>query len=302
MSNRIRSEKVYRIDHLPGEEIDMNPEFQNLQSVREYDEAGRLIAEISYTRDGEISDKMEYRHDAEGRLIETLIYGEFDEVLERRIVTWGDGDRINRETVQYQDGSEDIHEFFYDEKGKLTGIQVSDDEEELEFTESYFYDGDHVVRVERRDEDDELVFWQEDEYSGDILKKRSIWSDEEEEPYTVVQNFDDEGHRTGEIRYDSKDKPVERNTYELDSKGQVICLVEENKIRKNTTEFTYDEAGNVIYQKETDLHGNLNHEIYRFFSPEGDLIRTTVEAVIRPSMEKRAYSLIHYREWFEEQA
>ena len=301
MSNRIKSEKVYRVDHLPGEEIDADQESGNLQSYREYDDSGHLIMEISYNSDGDISDKMEYSHDQDGRLVETRIYGEYDELLEQREVAWGEENRISREIVRYQDGSEDIHEFFYDHKGNLTGIRVIDDEDELEFSEKYFYDGEHAVKVERRNGDDELIFTQEDEYEDGVIKMKSIWSAEEEEPFRIVQHFNAAGHRTAELRYDNHDRLVERNTYDLDSKGQLICLVEENKFRKNTTGFSYDDHGNVIYQKETDLNGNLNHEIYRQFNEAGELLKTTVVAVIKPSMEKRAYTLIHRREMFEEQ-
>jgi antitoxin component YwqK of YwqJK toxin-antitoxin module len=300
MSNRIKSETIYRVDHIPGEEIDQAQELEGMQSYRQYDESGRLILEIAYTRDGEISDKMEYRHDPEGRLRETLIYGDDNEVLERREVVWGDDKRISQEIIHYQDGSADLHDFFYDEEGNMTGLQVSDDEGELEFSEKYFYEGDQIVRVERMDGDDELIFKQEDIYENGVLKLRSIWSSEEEEPFRMVQHFNAKGHRTEELRYDNRDNLVERNTYELDSRGLVILMIEENKFRKNTTAFSYDENGNVIYQKETDMNGIITHEIFRFFNPEGELIRTTVEAVIRPSMEKRAYSLILRREVYEE--
>lgn len=299
MSNMIKSETIYRIDHIPGEEVELDDDPEGIQSFHEYDREGHLLLEIAYNRDGEIADKVAYTYDEKGRLVESSIYGDDDEVLERKELFWTDDHRVRQEIIHYLDGSEDIHDFFYDEKGNLTGLQVKDDEDEVEFSEKYFYEDDKVVRVERRDGEDELIFKQEDDYEEGMLKTRKIWSAEEEEPYTIIQHFNTSGHREEELRYDSHDRLVERNIYEEDENGRVSQLIEENKLRKNTTVFTYDDKGNVTYQKETDLHGDINHEVWRFYGSDGELVRTTVEAVIKNSAEKRAYSLIYRREKFE---
>ena len=298
MSNKVKSETIYRIDHLPGEEIDFTGESEGMQSIHEYDQAGNLLLEIAYTRDGEVADKTEYRYDQEGKLLESMIYGEDDEVLERKEMNWGADRHLIREIIHYLDGSQDIHEFFYDENGNLTGMQVKDDEDELEFSEKYFYEGDKVVKVERLDDENEVIFRQEDEFENGILKARTIWSAEEEEPFTIMQHFNERGHRSEELRYNSNEKLVERIILEEDENGRVVRMVEENKQRKNTTEFTYDENGRVTYQKETDLHGELNHELWRYYGPDGEPMKTTVEMIMKPSGEKRAYTLLYRREFY----
>jgi len=154
MSNKIKSETVYRIDHVPGEEIDPEEDLEGMQSYHEYDEAGHLILEIAYTRDGDIADKVEYKYDAAGKLLETSIYGEYNDVLERKELVWSSDDRVMKEIIHYLDGSEDIHEFFYDDKGNLTGMVVKDDEDELELSEKYFYEfllvRENIWRPERK--------------------------------------------------------------------------------------------------------------------------------------------------------
>jgi antitoxin component YwqK of YwqJK toxin-antitoxin module len=298
MSNKIKSETIYRIDHLPGDEIDLDQEFDGMQSYHEYDEAGRLILEIAYTRDGEIADKVAYRYDETGRMLETSIYGEDDDILERKEIIWSDDKRVMQEIIHYLDGSEDIHEFFYNEQGNVTGMQVKDDEDEIEFSEKYFYDGDKVIKVERLDGEDEIIFRQEDEVENGNLKVRTIWSAEDEEPYTIIQHFNAAGHREEELRYNSRKELIERNIYEENEHGRVVRMIEENKQRKNTTEFSYDDKGNIVYQKETDLNGELNHEIFRFYGPDGEPVKTTVEAIARPAFQKRAYTLIYRREMY----
>jgi len=298
MSKKIKSETIYRFDHLPGEEIDMDQEFDLKQSYHEFDESGNLILEMAFSQDGEIVDKIEYRYDEAGRLVESLIYGEFDDVLERREVIRDKDGRVIKELTHYLDGSADTREYEYNDKGNLISLRVIDDEDELEFSEKYFYESDKVVKVERCNGDDDVIFRQEDEYIDGSLRTRKIWSSEEDEQYTLVYQFNAAGHREQELRYNSRDQLIERNIYEEDEHGRVIRIIEENKQRKNTTEFTFDEQGNAIHQVESNMHGNLNHEVFRVYSPDGELLLTTVEAVVKPGGGIRAYSLIHRREMF----
>jgi antitoxin component YwqK of YwqJK toxin-antitoxin module len=300
MSIKIKSETIYRIDHLPGEEIDPDQELDQKQSYREFDKSGKLLLEIAYTQDGEIADKIEYRYDEAGRLLETLVYGEDDEVLERKEELRDHDGRIIRQLTHYLDGSADIHEYFFDDHGNLTGMQVKDDEDELELSEKYFYEDDRLVKIERSNDENEVIFRQEDSYVNGLISTRKIWSSEEEEPFTVINQFNAAGLRVQELRYNSRDQLIERNIYEEDDHGRVIRIIEENRQRKNTTEFSFDDQGNVVRQVETDLNGDLNHEVFRVYSPEGDLLQTTVEAVIKSSGMKRAYSLIFRREVFQD--
>jgi antitoxin component YwqK of YwqJK toxin-antitoxin module len=298
MSNRIKTESTYRIDHIPGEDIDPHDELEGMQTYNEYDQAGNLILEIAYTHDGDIADKMEYRYDDKGKLQETLIYGEDDEVLERKELIWGNDDRVLREIIHYLDGSEDIHEFIYDENGRLTGARVKDDEGDIEYSEKYFYDGELVKKVERWNGEDRLIFSQEDDYENGKIKTRTVHSSEDEEPFTLVQHFNAKGQRIEEFRYDSRNKPVEHNVWEEDENGRIVRTVEENRLRKNTSEYTYDDHGRVIYQKETDLKGELNHEIYRYYDADGEPLKTTVEMIMKPLGDRRAYSLVYKREYY----
>jgi len=299
MSKIIKSETVYRVYHLPGEDIDTDQDFEQIQDYREFDRNGNLILEIAYTHEGEIADKMEYHHDDEGKLLETFIYGEDDEILERKELIWKDNGNVGQEIIHYLDGSADIHEFHYDDKGNLTGITSKDDEDEVEFTERYTYDSDNVVKVERENGDGELIFSQEDEYNNGVIVSRKIWSAEEEEPFTIVHHFNDAGRRGEELRYDSDDQLIERNTYEEDDQGRLIRMTEENRQRKNTTEYGYDEKGNIIRQVESDLNGDLNHEVTRIYDDEGELLKTTVEVVMKPGTARQAYSLIFRRELYD---
>jgi YD repeat-containing protein len=297
MSKKIKTLKIFRIDHLPGAELPDLEKFGILQTLEKYDENGHLLLETGFTRDGEISDKTDYSYDEKGRVSESRIFGEDDEVLEHTEVFRDKDGRILKEIVHYLDGSDDIRTYFYDDTGNLTGLEVHDDEDELDFSERYFYEGGQLVKIERYDEEGEVIFYQQDTYQDGTLAQRKIWSSEEEEPFTLVTDFTPQGTREREIRYDSREKVVERNIYEADENGRVIKYTEENRQKKNTTEVEYDGAGQVIYQKETDLNGELNHEIFRKYDEEGRLISTTAEIVQKNSGEKRAYTLVYQYEF-----
>ena len=299
MSKKIKSETIYRLNHLPGEEINIDQEFDMKQSYREFDETGNLILEMAFNQYGEMADKMEYRYDVNGRLKETVIYGEDDdEVLERREAVRDKDGRLSKEFIHYLDGSVDTHEYYYDGKGNLTGMKVVDDENELEFSENYYYEDDRLVKIERCNEYDKVVFRQEDTYENGVISTHKIWSSEEDEPFTLIHHFNAAGHREQELRYNSRDQLIERNIYEEDDHGRLIRIIEENKQRKNTTEFSFDEQGNLTHQVETDLNGDLNHEISRFYNAEGELIQATVETMVKSSGSVLAYSLIYKRETF----
>lgn len=296
MSKKAKRLKIYRVNHVPGAELPDPTEYGTLQSMEEFDDKGNLILEIAYTQDEEIGDKNEFRYDENGRLLESRVYGEDDEVLERNEITRDKDGRILIETVHYLDGSTDTRSFYYDVNGNLTGMETKDEDEELEFSEKYFYENDKLVKIERHDEEGEIIFSQEDTYAEGVIRSRRVWSSEADEPFTLMTDFDKAGHREKETRFDSRDRMIERNIYEADEKGRVYKVIEENRQRKNTTEFSYDDHGNLIYQKEVDLNGDLNHEIIRSYDDQGNPLKVTVESIQKTSGEKRAYSLIYLYE------
>jgi antitoxin component YwqK of YwqJK toxin-antitoxin module len=163
----------------------------------------------------------------------------------------------------------------------------------------YFYEGGKLVRIERH-EDNEIIFTQDDQYENDTIRSRKVWSSEDEEPYTLITEYNSHGRRIKEIRYDSRDNITERNTWEEDENGMVCRVVEENRQRKNTTEISHDEKGNIIYQKEVNIHGEVNHEVYRTYDENGRISRVQVEAVQRNTGDKAAYTLFYVYDYFED--
>jgi len=298
MGKIFKNETVYRVDHVPGEEIDLSQSFDEKNTYREFDEKGNLLLDMAFARDGSVTDKIEYHYDDHDEMTETIVYGEEEEILERKQVIRDKEGRLDKEITHYMDGSADIQQYYYNDKGILTGMIIKDDEDEMDIEERYYYEEDRLIKVERRDGENHLLYTREDKYQDGLLITRTIWSAEEEEPFKVVIEFNEAGRRSRELRYNHKDELVERNIYEEDEQGRVVRVVEENKARKNTTDYTYDDIGNVILQVETDLNGELNHQVIRRYDDEGHIITATVEAVMKPSGLPRAYTLVYKRELY----
>jgi antitoxin component YwqK of YwqJK toxin-antitoxin module len=299
MSKKSMRLKIYRLNHLPGAELPDATEYGTLQSLEEFDDKGNLLLEIAYTNDGEIGDKNEFHYDENGRLKESRVYSEDDEVLERNEISRDKDGRILKEIVHYMDGSTDTRSYYYDDRGNLTGMKTMDDDDELEFSEKYFYENDKLLKIERRNEEDEIVFSHEDTFEAGVIRNRKVWSSEGEDTFTIVTDFNQNGHRERETRFDSRDRMIERNIFEEDEQGRVIRVIEENRQRKNTTEFSFNDQGNVSHQKEVDLNGDLNHEIFRSYDELGNPTKITVETILKNSGEKRAYSLLYLYEDIE---
>lgn len=298
MSRKLKSQTIYRADHLPGEPPQGTPEGQPHHSRQEYDEQGNLLLEASYSSTGALTEKNEYRYDPRGRLVETIMYDEDGGIMERRTARRDSTGRLVQEQVHYLDGSVDTYHYSYDDNGHLTGLEVIDDEDSLEYSEQYFWEGDALVKTERYDESGKATFRQEDIYENGILSERKTWSDEESESYTLVQRFNERGIREQELRYDSRNQLIERNIFEDDGSGKIIRIIEENKQRKNTTDFGFDDEGRLVHQVERDLNGDLNHEAFRKYGENGDLDSVTVEVNQKNSGTTLAYTLFYRYEYF----
>ncbi len=300
MSKKIKSQTIYRVFHLPREEEQVTAGDGSKYSYREHDILGNTTLEMTYTQDGDVNEKIEYRYDDKGLINESIIYGEEDEALERRTVDKDDNGNIISETIHYLDGSSDKISYIFNDTGKLIERITANDDEEIESREKYYYTDDIPTKLEKYDEDGKLIFTQDDIVDNGKLKERKIWASEDGEIRTYITKFNEAGQRENELSYDDQDKLIEKNNYELDDHGRVVRIIEENRQRKNITILTYDDAGQVTSQEETDLNDDLVSRIDRIYDKDGQLKSATVTAYIPIGRTYRTYSLIYEYEYFEE--
>jgi antitoxin component YwqK of YwqJK toxin-antitoxin module len=87
--------------------------------------------------------------------------------------------------------------------------------------------------------------------------------------------LDENGKKTAAYRY-IDDQLVEKTTYELDEKGRLIKIVDENQYGKSIIQLGYDENGNIIKQEEYDQDKNLLNRVYRRYDKNNNLIESDV--------------------------
>jgi YD repeat-containing protein len=297
MSKIIKSEKIFRAPfHKENEDEPMLSE-KALQSYNEYDPQGNLLLEISYDPEGSITEKNEYAWDAAGRLIRSVIYGDDGEILEKtEIHRDGKGNPV-QEFIHYLDGSVDKVEYRYENELLKEKIQHNEDDEQ-ESRETYDYEDGRIVLLERYDEEDRLVYQAKNTFENGVIRESRIWSSVEGETYTLVTLFNKEGRRLEECRYDEKEKMIERNLYEEDDKGRVIKVVEEDRNRKNTTELEYNDKDLLVYQVETDVHGQVVSEVHREYDSEGRIAGIDILYLDRRTGVLRRNYLLYEYEYF----
>jgi hypothetical protein len=298
MAKKIKSEKIYRVEIDPEEDLIPGIEEGMLQSHYEYDDKGNPTLEVQYESDGLMTEKNEYSYNADGKLSGIFIYDDMGEILEKKTIEWGDDGNIISETVHYLDGSVDILQYNY-ENGKLAEKKLIDDENIVESTEKYTYSEDKLLMFEKLNEEGELVYKHENEYDdeGNLISS-SVWSSEDGETFSRYTTYHPNGHRKTDIKYDENERPVEKTVFEENSDGRTSVIIEENTVRKNTTQLEYNDQGQLIRQTETNMIDLLNHEILRDYDSEGNPELTRVRTRIGDSESFYYYALIYEYEYW----
>lgn len=300
MSKKIKSQTIYRVFHIPGEEETVTPDDGSKYSFREFDIQGNTTLEMTYSQDGDIHEKTEYHYDDKGLINESIIYGEEDEALERRTIDKDDKGNIISETIHYLDGSCDKISYIFNEAGKLVERITTNDDDEIEAREKFYFTDDIPTKLEKYNEEGKLIYTQDDIVENGKLKERKIWTSEDGEILTRITKFNEAGQRESELIYDNQDKLIERNNYELDENGRIVKITEENRQKKNVTILSYDDAGRITSQEETDLNDDLVSSIDRIYDEDGQLKSATVTAYIPVTRIYQTYTLIYEYDFFED--
>ncbi|MDX9942815.1 MAG: hypothetical protein RBS53_11400 [Bacteroidales bacterium] len=238
---------------------------------------GRLLEETQYSQDRQAEQITRNGYDDQGFLTsEELLDGAGNE-LEKRSFEPDDQGRIAREFIHYADGTADRIEYVYDEKGRVVKKEHFDDEGEHENTEVFTYEGDMVVREAMTDAEGELLSETVYTYREDgQLEELLVNKPEEETWFRKVYRYDETGAREAVTTFNRDEEPVERVLFEYDDHGRPIQVVEENRKQKNTLHMEYNEQGDIVFQEEYDVNGELVNRIERNYSADGLLLESRV--------------------------
>lgn len=304
---KVKILKVYR-ESIPdhGHEIsqddnDMRYSDESLISVTEFHhDFDKPLLEVQYGRDGQIEQETAYEYDAKGFLVRELMREGDGSVVEQKSYEPDDKRRISKEFRHYADGSFDTMEFWYDENGHVVKKQLTDDNGTVESTELFIYENDKLIRETLMDEDEAVISDIQYLYDEEGLLEEMI-SNNHETGESLKQQFlyNDSGVREAILSYNDRGDLVERYLFTLDEKQRPTQVVEENRQKKNTISMTYDDRGNIVFQEERDLHGEMISRIERFYDANGNISGSRVHAR-HPNGSMISYKVRHEYEYFKD--
>jgi uncharacterized protein RhaS with RHS repeats len=264
-------------------------------------EWNKPIAETQYDSQGNVEQQTEYAYDGQGFLVRELLKESDGEVVEERSFEPDDQQRMKKEFRHYADGSFDVTEFSYDENGRLIKKVLADDEGEVERVEEFEYQDDKPLLEKALDGEGNLLMEVRYLYNEEgLLEEVHAVNPEEGEAYQKVHEYTPEGKRKSTLVYDGEGELVERYLFEMDDNGHPATLVEETRMKKNTIRMKNDAKGQVVFQEEHDLNGELVSRVARRYDELGKLLESRV-AVRNPRLGLlQEYSVFQQYEYFNQ--
>lgn len=299
MGKKLKSLFVYKKNLL--QKTGNEPQEELLLTENHYDDSNtNLIKEIQYGENGQVEQLMLFEYDEKGFLISEELRDASGEVLERKTYEPDDKGQVAFEFIHYADGSADKIQFDYDAEGRLVSKQQYDDEGMLEWLSKLAYNGDKPISEITETADGELVSENTFEYDAKGFLVTALINNIEESLWLKKEfEYDEFGNKKAIITFNKDGQAVERIKFENDDKGRPIGVVEENRRQKNTQRLEYDEKGEIIFQEEYDVNGELVGKIERTFNEEGFLNESKV--LIRNLQRgiTRNYSLRHEYSFYQ---
>lgn len=252
-------------------------EHEYLFSRTAYNEDGKVISEIQYSPSGDIIQEYEYKYNSQGLLIEELLKEADGFIVEHKSFEVNDEGKIIKEFRHYLDESFDTINYFYDDRGTLIKKEVIDPDGDLESVEEFSYSGElqtaHIVK----DADGELVYEKKIDFN-DEGKAVEIYEFDGSSGQTkkVVNEYYPSGNKKEVLTYNHADQLIEKVTLKENTEGKIVQVTEESPAKKNISNFTYDERGNMVYQDEFDKNGEMITKVNREYDENNKLLSSTV--------------------------
>ncbi len=244
---------------------------------------GKVVRERQYNNEGLPEQETTYSYNADGFLVREVLKEGDGMVMEERSWEPDERQRIGVEYLHYADGSEDKVTHAYNSEGQLIRKLTEDADGDPEKLEVFEYEDGRLVReavyedFDDPDDPGEVVTEQLYTYDDDgrLIDKTDV-DTMEDFHQRRVNEYDERGHRVQVTVFDKNDEPVERIRLRPDEKGRPVEVVEENRKKKNTTHMRYDAHGNVVFQEEYDMNGQLVSKVERTWDDNGLLLESRV--------------------------
>ncbi len=171
----------------------------------------------------------------------------------------------------------------------------------VESTVEYEYNNELLIRESHFDDDGDLVSEVQYAYDEDgLLDEKTTRNINDGEEFVHSYSYNDEGSREAILTYNGAGVLVERYLFTLDDQGRPVGVIEENKQKKNRICMEYDANGNIVFQEEYDLQGNLVSMVRRHYDQEGLFQKSEVTARNPINGINQQYEVKHIYEFFDE--
>ncbi len=312
MQKKIKKLTVIRYD-LPGPDagiVDGGNEGRLISETEYEQNHGKVICEKQYGHGGALDQQTEFEYSEDGFLTREVIKEASGEVMNDRSWEHDSQGRIIREYHHYADGSKDSVDYSYDDKGQLVMKTLADEDGEVEQCDIFEYDDKGRLARERVYQEDagEVALGRDGKpeiektykYNNGLLGETTEKDEATGSFSRRVNEFDKEGRRTGVTVFDENDRAVERIIFTPDSEGRPLEITEETRTKRNTIKMKYTSDGNVGFQEEYDMHGNLLNRIERSYDGDGRLEESRALVNIPARGVVNMYYIVRHRyEFFE---
>ncbi len=243
-----------------------------------YNEHGKVVAEIQYDMDGNVLQENSYKYNEHGFLLEETLKDHDGLIAEHKSWEPDEQNRIAKEFRHYLDGSFDTIHYTYNDKGHLIKKETIDPDGDTESIEEMEYNTDGW-----------MVYYSLKDYDGDLLSEKKIKYDNKGNPVEILEydgsedastrkeaDYYPSGNKKETLLYNDQDQLIEKIVLKENASGQLIQVLEESLTKKNTTNFAYDDKGNIILQEEFDRNGELVSKVKRGFNDDNLLVSSEV--------------------------
>lgn len=283
MTSKIKILKIIRYE-LPSATTSCDEAEGRMLSETEFESRwGKVVCERQYNNEGLPEQETIYSYNDDGFLVREVLKEGDGTVMEERSWEPDERQRIGVEYLHYADGSEDKVTYAYDGDGQLIRKLTEDADGDPEKLEVFEYEDGRLVRAavyedfDDPDDPGEVVREQIYTYDGEgRLSDKTEVDTVQEFHQRRVNEYDEQGHRVQVTVFDQDDEPVERIRLRPDEKGRPVEVVEENRKKKNTIHMRYDAQGNVAFQEEYDMDGQLVSKVERIWDDNGLLLESRV--------------------------
>lgn len=302
MDKKIKTLSVYRknLAYNTLGELDTNqPEYLASQTEFEMPH-GKPVKDTTWNAEGQMEQQMVYTYTPDGFLLTEEMLDTDGSVLEKRTFEPDSMNQIATEFLHYADGSVDCTRYFRDEQNRIVRKEMYADGHELEWKETFHYEGENRLRELKTDQyGNPLVEITYKHNAQGKIAEMQLHNSEEDLYFCKKYEYDLQGHITTATTYDKDGEPLERLSFENDEMGRPLSTVDENKRQKNTATYEYNERGDVVFQIEHDRHGQLIKQLEKTYGESGILLQTQVLVRDFHTGVSRSYNLRNSYEFFD---